>query len=189
MIELLCCIPFILFWGNDSPVYIWFMYCFPVFRLGDFFIGCVLKRMYFEGNYGKPGIVRGTIYEIIATEITVFVCLWHKIEQDNVVFLSLRNWTTVYIPLAAIWIILFVEKRGLITKAFSNKCFIFVGNISAYAFLIHYVVTQYTAILLSFFKLDIVGWNRAILEPGLIDQDLRSLAEKYNSACKHAMYA
>lgn len=163
IIEIISCIPFIIVLGNDSPVYIWFMYCFPVFRLGDFFIGCVLKRVYYEKFFRKLGMVKGTIYEIIATAITVFVFLWLKIEQENVVLLSLHNWTTVYIPLAAIWIILFIKRRGLITKVLSNKFFIFVGNISAYAFLIHYVVTQYTARLLSFFEIDIVGWERTLL--------------------------
>ena len=163
IIEILSCIPFIMVLENDSPVYIWFMYCFPLFRLGDFFIGCVLKRVYFEGDFGKLGNVKGTIQEIIATAITVLVFLWMTIEQRSLLLLSLQNYTTAYIPLAAIWIILFIEKRGLITKVLSNSCFIFIGSISAYAFLIHYVVTTYTAGLLTWFELNIVGWGRILL--------------------------
>ena len=161
--EILLCIPFIKILGNNSPIYIWFMYCFPVFRLGDFFIGCVLKRVFFEWNLNSIGMTKATICEVLTAAITVLVIIWFKQQHSNIFLLALHNWTTVFIPLAAIWVMLFAAKRGLLTKILSNKIIIFVGNISAFAFLIHFVITQYTSFLISCLDINVQGWNRAIL--------------------------
>lgn len=103
-IEILLCIPFIKVFGNDSPVYIWFMYCFPVFRLGDFFIGCVLGKIYKYININSIRMVTASACEVIATVVTVFVFLWLKQYHANIVLQAIHNWTTVYIPLAVIWV-------------------------------------------------------------------------------------
>ena len=163
IIQLLSCIPFIRILGIDSPVYIWFMYCFPVFRLGDFFIGCILKRLYFEFDLGSMGVITGTICEFSATLVTILIFVWLKIEQDNIFLLSLQNWTTIYIPISAMWIVLFIINKGLITKVLTNRLTIYIGNLTAYAFLIHYVVTRYTNGLLKVLKINVEGWGRGML--------------------------
>ena len=161
--EIIACIPFIYLLGNDSPVYIWFMYCFPVFRVGDFFIGCVLKRVFFELDFSNIRPIRATAYEVLATTITVFVFLWLKQEQSSIVLLALHNWTTIFIPIAAIWVVLFAANKGYLTRILSNKLTIYIGNISAYAFLIHYVITQYTSHILSYLNIAVDGWCKAFL--------------------------
>ena len=110
------------------------MYCFPVFRVGDFFIGCVLKRVFFELDFSNIRPIRATVYEVLATTITVFVFLWLKQEQSSIVLLALHNWTTIFIPIAAIWVVLFAANKGYLTRILSNKLTIYIGNISAYAF-------------------------------------------------------
>ncbi|WP_022767904.1 acyltransferase family protein [Butyrivibrio sp. NC2007] len=162
-VEVFACIPFVLVFGNDSPVYVWFMYCFPVFRMGDFFIGCVLKRIFFESNVRDMGALKATVFEVLAVAVTVFVLLWLETEPDNIVLQALHNQTTMYIPLAAIWVFLFAASKGLLTKVLSNKLMLFIGNISAYSFLIHYVITKYTSRLLSYMNVEVYGWHRAIL--------------------------
>ena len=161
--EILTCIPFIKALGANSSIYIWFMYCFPVFRLGDFFIGCVLKRAFFEYNMNSIGVTKATIYEVLVTAMTVFVILWFKQDCSNTFLLALHNWTTIFVPLAAIWVLLFAANKGLLTKILSNRLTIFVGNISAFVFLIHYVITRYTSFLLSVFDINIEGWGRILL--------------------------
>ena len=163
IVEILACVPFIITLGNNSPIYIWFMYCFPVFRLGDFFTGCVLKRLFFERNIESMETRKATIYEVLATMITVFVFLWLKQKHSSVILLALHNWTTLYIPIAAIWVVLFAANKGLLTRILTNKVTLFVGNISAYAFLIHYVITQYTKALLSYLNIEVDGWSKAII--------------------------
>ena len=163
IIQLLSCMPFIQILGIDSPVYEWYMYCFPVFRLGDFFIGCVLKRLYFESDLGNWGVITGTICEITATLVTVWVYMWLKKEQDNIFLLSLHNLTTIFIPISVIWIMLFIINKGLITKMLTNRFTIYIGNLSSYAFLIHYVVTQFTKGTLIVLRVNVEGWRRGML--------------------------
>lgn len=154
-LELLSCIPMIMLFGADSPVYIWFMYCFPVFRLGDFFVGCTLARWYSVLRMKQNSFAVQSLIEIIATILVVLVLVWRKSEHSNIFLLSLNNWTTLFIPFAAIFVLLFTIKGGLVTRFLSNKALIFIGNISSYTFLIHYVVTQYTKSALSFLKLEL----------------------------------
>ena len=148
--------------GKNSNVYIWFMYCFPVFRLGDFFIGCCLGKL-IKGNRKDFTLIQATIIEVLATVLTVLVYAYTKISFQNVFLLATQNWTTLYIPLATIWILLFVKKQGIITKVLTNRITIFIGDISAYLFLIHYVVTQYVQAVISFFDLQINNWQNIVL--------------------------
>ena len=161
--EVITCIPFIMFLGKDSPIYIWFMYCFPIFRLGDFFVGCVLKRIYFETNLRKIGVVKGTTYEVLAVLFTGLVFILLKKEYNSIVAIALHNWTTVYILISAVWVLLFAANKGLITKLLYNKLTMYVGNISVYAFLIHYVITQYTSKILQYMNVEIDVWYRTFL--------------------------
>lgn len=162
LLEIISCIPFIMLLGKNSNVYIWFMYCFPVFRLGDFFIGCCLGKL-IKGNRKDFTLIQATIIEVLATVLTVLVYAYTKISFQNVFLLATQNWTTLYIPLATIWILLFVKKQGIITKVLTNKMTIFIGDISAYLFLIHYVVTQYVQAVISFFDLQINDWQNIVL--------------------------
>lgn len=163
-VEVLSCIPWILFLGNDSPIYIWFMYCFPVFRMGDFFIGCSLAKWYFTRNNKKIyNIVVSSIIEMIALTMTIAVFEFLKIKSSNIIMLALHNWTTIYIPIAAIWIIIFAENKGLITRILSNKISIFIGNISPYLFLIHYVVTQWTNAGMKYLRVEPIGVVKYII--------------------------
>ena len=161
-LEIISCIPFIMLLGENSNVYIWFMYCFPVFRLGDFFIGCCLGKL-IKGNWYDFTLIQATIIEVLATVLTVLVYAYTKINFQNVFLLATQNWTTLYIPLATIWILLFVKKQGIITKVLTNRITIFIGDISAYLFLIHYVVTQYVQAVIIFLNLQIANWQNIVL--------------------------
>lgn len=147
VIEVLSCVPFIMIFGKDSPVYVWFMYCFPVYRLGDFFVGCCIAKWYFgEEKIGCQSLNRkmASVLEILSLVVTVLLCMWYKMNTNNFFMDSIHNKTTIYIPIAAAWIILFSENKGVITRILSNDLTIYIGNIAAYLFLIHYVITVWT---------------------------------------------
>lgn len=154
-VQYFSCLPWIYFLGNDSPIYIWFMYCFSVFRLGDFFVGCTLGKHYANSQNHKYSFVKMSVIEVLMTVVTVGVFAWRKIEQNNLFLLAMHNWTTIFIPIAVIWIYLFTINKGIITKLLTNRLFMFIGNISAYTFLIHYVVTQYTNSALNFLNMEL----------------------------------
>ena len=164
-LEIISCIPFIYFLGNKSPVYVWFMYCFPVFRAGDFFVGCVLERVYFENDLSRITTIKASVCEIITLALTVLVSLWMAETHINnyILLLALSNSTTLFIPLAAMWVCLFVLNKGIITRIFVNKAFVFLGNISAYIFLIHYVVSQYINCAIRYFDWEVNGLYRIML--------------------------
>lgn len=163
LVQTISCVLFLDFLGDRKTVYIWFMYSFPVFRLGDFFIGCVIKRVFYEHNIKSIGTIKATVYELLATALTVLVFFWCAEEHDNIVLKALSNWTTPYILLAAVWVMLFAAKRGLLTRLLCNKMTIAVGNISAYAFLIHFVITLYTPYLLAQMNIADTGWRSAVI--------------------------
>jgi peptidoglycan/LPS O-acetylase OafA/YrhL len=161
--EILFCIPLLSILGSRSQIYIWFMYNFPIFRLGDFFIGCVLKRLYFEGKPKSTGMIKATFLELGATALTVLVYFWCAYNHSNVVLKAMCNWTTIYVPIAAVWVLLFAKNQGLLTKLLSNRLSIYIGNISAYAFLIHFIVTMYTPYIVSRMGITVSGWRSTVL--------------------------
>lgn len=158
--ELLICAPLIYILGSKSHVYIWFMYCFPIFRLGDFFIGCCLGKYYLERERKDATITRSSIIEALAITLTVLIMSWMKVKYKNPFLLAMHNWTTLYIPIATVWVYLFTINKGIIIKIFNNKLLIFIGDISAYAFLIHFVVIKYTNAIISFFNITLTMWSK-----------------------------
>lgn len=156
VLEIAVCIPWLILSDTNNSAYIWFMYSFPVFRLGDFYIGCCLGKCYtVKKSQGKATLLKYSVFEIAATALTVLVSLWMKRPFGNPILTATQNGTTAYIPLAVIWIILFLNKKGIITKILTNKITVFIGNISAYAFLTHYVVIQYIVGAIRFFDLNL----------------------------------
>lgn len=169
-IQIVSCIPFIYFLGDSSFVYIWFMYFFPIFRLGDFFIGCCLGRLYADRPAAdKPSVFKYTVLEAAAIAVTVGVFLWLRQPHDHIVLIALHNWTTLYIPLAVIWVYLFTVNRGLITILLNNKILISLGNISGYIFLIHYIIILYFGNMLNYLDIELSARQQtvaAVLELG-----------------------
>lgn len=160
--EIVSCIPWIYFLGESSFVYIWFMYFFPVFRLGDFFIGCCLGRIYRQKESdGKGTVLKYTLMEIAATAVTVGVFCWlGQDHRNSIILTAFHNWTTLYVPLAVIWVYLFAENKGIITILLSGRLFVNLGNISGPVFLIHYVVVLYTNNMLNFFDINLSKWQQ-----------------------------
>ncbi len=138
------CLPMLLIFGATHPTYIWFMYCFPVFRLGDFFIGCAFGKWYAtEAGQNDIAVWKMNLMEYFLLVATIFVHLCMRIHTNSIPVAALCNGTTLYIPLATAWIYAFVKCKGTFTRAMTCHVLIWIGNLSAYAFLIHFVVTQY----------------------------------------------
>lgn len=131
--------------GGDSVRYRWFMYCFPVYRIGDFFAGCVLGRIYMVSK-DTPYINNTIAYTIIEAGLLAFsmwFSLWLGQPTDAPFTLAIKNWSTGYIIMALAWIYVFTRPRGLLTKLFANPVMIKLGDLSPQAFLIHYVLVRF----------------------------------------------
>lgn len=146
---------------------IWSKCIFCPFWVFDvFFVGCCLGKWYNENmniRNKEFSPLKVSVFEVLATVITVFAFVWCKQKHENVVLIATQNWTTIYIPLAVMWIILFVYNKGIITKLLTNRITVFIGNISAYTFLIHYVITQYINLAKKLLNIDLSRLQNILL--------------------------
>lgn len=134
---------------NYRPGY-WLAYRFPLCRLVDCLIGCYLGYLFVENKDGK--IESATLKEGLALGwciISAFVAtivqpINPSAEEIPYVYQTL-SWTQalVYLPGTMSIIYLFAFNQGKISELFKNKFFMYVADLSAYGYLIHYVVFAY----------------------------------------------
>ena len=141
---------------NDSVISKWFTYIFPLYRLGDFYIGCCLGFLFTieKSNSEKNESLTYTVIEIVG--ILLLLCgmyIYSATEGINN-FLSSLRYTTVFLPSSVILVYAFAKNKGVLTRLFSNKYLIQVGNLSAYTFLIHQLVIRYVKIVFGTLKVD-----------------------------------
>ena len=163
LVQTISCIPFILY-NINNDIYIWFMYCFPVFRCGEFIIGMFLYRVYeyqtlslSSSLNSRARFILYSILEVFGIIITILIFTNIRLPMPSLISQAFYNWTTQFIIPAAIWVYLFASQNGVITKLLSNRVFVSLGNISSYAFLIHYVIILYVNNILQFTNISIQG--------------------------------
>lgn len=159
---LLCSIALNIF-GKNSRTYIWFMYCFPVFRLGDFAIGCCVGKLCSSKQEKDLDKTKITIWGILLLVITI-CCLYlikRSTNSESFVITFLCNWTTPYIPIATIWILYYFHYQESISKVINNRILRFLGRLSPYLFFIHYFVIRLNYSFLS--DNGIGGWGNALI--------------------------
>lgn len=114
----------------------WFTYIFPLYRCGDFIIGCNLGYIFlhnYKPYYNKKA---ATVFEMIALMVMVASYLSPKLLGMPESIGS----TVRFIPCASLLIYVLAMDAGRISKVLSYKIFVEIGNISGYAFLIHQVI-------------------------------------------------
>lgn len=149
--------------GNDSKVYMWFAYMFPIVRLEDFFVGCILERFYSETDARYLGVVKSSVLEFAIAVLSCLVFFWGRTSHDSTLEQVLNNWTLLHMPLAAMWVFAFANNRGVLTKMSTNKVLISLGNISQYAFLIHFVISLYIYYLFDYLGINTTRLQQIIL--------------------------
>lgn len=171
VVEIIGCVLFISFFGSSGFAYVWFMYFFPIFRLGDFFAGCCLGRIYSHRPAdSEMSVLKYSILEILAAAITAGVFWWLGQGHTDIIHTALHNLTTIYIPISVLWVYLFTVNKGIITILLSRRMLIRLGNISGYIFLIHYIVILYINNLINFLDIELSEQQRAgaaVLELGI----------------------
>lgn len=127
----------------SGEMYSWFTYILPPFRMGDFFIGCCLGYIYVNRSDNvKDNKLVISLLEIVTILLTIVTQL---IYLGKIRFLGIDNFgkTILYVPTSVAIVYLFSINRGIITKALTNKYLVFVGDLSAFAFLIHNIIVKY----------------------------------------------
>ena len=130
----------------------WFAYIFPLSRLEDFVIGCNLGYIFLQEKKNNKIISEraytwleiGTI-AIIVVELAAYVLLVTvPSEADPTV--RTENWwglTVMWTLPSCAFIYLFALNKGKLSRILTNKTLLFIGNLSANAFLIHHIVYRY----------------------------------------------
>lgn len=116
----------------------WFTYICPLFRLGDFFIGCNLGYLFIKLPY-EISKARATLLEIFTVAVLLITQFIH---EEQIIYIG-GEWfrhTLLYVPSSLMLVWVFAHSKGYITKLLTNKITVFAGDISAYCFLIHAVV-------------------------------------------------
>ncbi|MBQ2944590.1 MAG: acyltransferase [Ruminococcus sp.] len=112
------------------------VYIFPLYRVLDFVIGCNLGYLFLNCNHSKDDSkVKFTVFELLAilTSIVTSAALGFAGWGD--VLYSAKD-----LPGIVLMIFVFAFNRGFVSKLLSVNMFVWIGNLSAYTFLIHQVV-------------------------------------------------
>ena len=128
----------------------WFCYINPLYRLGDFVLGCLLGLFYiytygYDGSEEKSSVqVRYTILEIFALFLYVIVrMICNRLIKAPLLNHGCFLYSGVYIPSSLIVVWVFVIEKGAITRTLHYKWLVFIGNYSMYTYLIHGPVLSY----------------------------------------------
>lgn len=123
-------------WGWTSAFLKWVTYICPLYRAGDFIIG--LAAGFFFLTQKRPQ--RGSVYTAAETGtillISIQVLIYHK------GILHATNWmlTLFWLPTSILCIYLFAVNKGVVSQILSkSKVLVWLGNISAEAFLLHQI--------------------------------------------------
>ena len=116
----------------------WSCYILPLFRLGDFFIGCCLGYCFIKRNKKESSTAEATVLEAIFLALGVCGMI------SNVMLdMKWLTFTLVYVPSSAGIVYVLARSEGLISKVLSTKAFQIAATFTPFAFLIHRQVLHY----------------------------------------------
>lgn len=150
--------------GLDGKLFKYITYICPLYRLGDFIIGCNIGFIFVNSKMKKISKFKSTILEILCLIICIFAIIFSK-QQQNIYWLRglSENLTIIYIPISIMLILLFINCNGILTKLLNNRFLIYIGNISAYTFLIHYAITEYISKGINFLGINLMPELKACI--------------------------
>ena len=123
------------FSGLSEEIQYWLSYEFPLFRLGDFFSGCCLAKLFIDGK-SRDNHLTAELWEVLCI-VFVAVCLAIYTLKRGFLGSDPVRRSVLLLPSAAATVYLFAQKRGKITDLLTNRALIWLAKISPYGFLIH----------------------------------------------------
>ncbi len=136
----------------------WACYMCPLFRLSDFFIAC-LAGVFYKECKGKLALsnLSSAFLQIVTAAFGIF---FFNINPATFPF-----WTRAFIRsdiirllLSVIWVYYFIEGKGLV-RLFSIAPLVALGNVSGFAYLIHWPVVEIQRAARAFFDIDYSKWS------------------------------
>ena len=119
----------------------WITYISPIYRMGDFFCGCLLGKLYSE-HYLENIFLRKVYATIIECGLLFSLPLLLQVYYEKMWPFGLEafRYSLLWIVVSMGLVYDLAYERGPISWVLSRKIFVFVGNISAYAFLLHQII-------------------------------------------------
>lgn len=114
----------------------WFTYVFPVFRMGDFAVGCLMAKLFLTRRESTVPPLLATAAEAGAIALIVLAELCFENFWLNV------NSTTLFLPASAALVYTFAVNEGYISKLLTCKLTAFISRVSADIYLIHGVAVR-----------------------------------------------
>lgn len=139
---------FIGFHGIDGNFFKYFTKFCPLFRLGDFTIGCIWGRILKlnENGTSRFGLSRrqASVWECAILIATAGMIVLGKQPHTSMIAKWIWNPTSVWLLCSVLLVVMFFLQKGVITEWLTKrKPLVSLGNISGEMFLIHYVVIFY----------------------------------------------
>ncbi len=141
------------FTSADAAIYM--VHCFPGYRVFELAYGIILgliagrareKRTLASSADGSVSAGSSAIWdnvlELFVFAVTVgLVIYWTG--PTNSLYIA---YAPVCPILSMLWVVVFYRKSGIVTKLLTGKATVFAGNMSGYAFLIHFVILRYNVL-------------------------------------------
>lgn len=120
----------------------WVTYTCPLFRVGDFIIGCELACLFRNDKLN----INKWVMTLLEAAALASIWLVRKIYiQGEGLFASVFfKYSMLFLPFACLLVYVFAKNKGFISKLLTNRVVIFIADLSGYAFLIHQLVIRYT---------------------------------------------
>lgn len=130
----------------DEQIKIWFTYMFPMFRIGDFIIGCLCAEVIKKTKDSENVIFDSVLEAISIILLIITIIIRIKIGDDCL------TRTILYSPCVVFLIVSFARENGIITKYFSRINFInIISKVSDIGFIIHYPILLFISIIVKHF--------------------------------------
>lgn len=139
---------FVYFYGIDGNFFKYLTKFCPLFRLGDFSIGCIWGRIMKlnENESGRFNLHKrmASVWECAIFSVAAGTIVLGKQPHISIAAKWIWNPTSVWLLCGVLLVVMFFLKQGVITEWLTKrKMLVFLGNISGEMFLIHYVVLFY----------------------------------------------
>jgi peptidoglycan/LPS O-acetylase OafA/YrhL len=123
---------------SDQPVH-WITYISPLYRLGDFYVGCLLGYLYKCGTFRKM-LDKAVLATVLEAAALILAPVLLELGNNEAWLLGTEPFRYSLIYLGSVMVLVYTVAcgKGLISRfVLSSKLMVTIGNISGYAFLFH----------------------------------------------------
>ncbi len=121
----------------------WFIYISPFFRIVDYLVGFICGIIFINIKLKTKKL--SFIYSLFEILAILFLIISYK---SKFLLIDSLRYGVFYLPSLALLIFIFAFGRGIISKAISNKLFVYLGKLSFVTYMVHQIIIYYTSMYL-----------------------------------------